>query len=150
MAQQKQHIQEMRKRQAQIQVQRQIAVQQAAIAGPVVEIDGDQLSAALSQTSLIWLDIIDVEVKEWIVSRYIQWYREQAITIGKPPMHYVTLIEGIAREDRDFLQQPFDRVLKLVAIMEYDFDTGENKDTLARQVLGEQNYRRNRQRLGLP
>ena len=38
-------------------------------------------------------------------------------------------------------------ILKIAAILEYDFETGEDKDLLARKFLGEKLYLQNKQRL---
>ena len=39
-------------------------------------------------------------------------------------------------------------VLMFVAVMEYDFDNGVNKDLLAQKILGLQVYETNRKRFG--
>ena len=46
-----------------------------------------------------------------------------------------------------FLDAPFMNVLSYAAIVEYDFDNGEDKDALARKVLGEEQFTSNRRRL---
>jgi len=40
-------------------------------------------------------------------------------------------------------------LVKIASVMEYDFYNGQNKDDLAKQVLGDQLYEQNRRRLGL-
>ncbi|MBP7162845.1 MAG: hypothetical protein KBB26_04860, partial [Candidatus Omnitrophica bacterium] len=65
--------------------------------------------------------------------------------------YYVGLIDSMSRESPDMLTQPFDRVLQIVAIDEYDYENGQDKDMLAYQILGSKEaVIQNRQRLGLP
>ena len=42
---------------------------------------------------------------------------------------------------------PFEQLLQTVAVVEYDFDNGQDKDAMAKKVLGEQGYLKNKQRL---
>jgi hypothetical protein len=44
------------------------------------------------------------------------------------------------------LQRPFGELIQIVAIVDYDFDNGMNKDDLARKVLGEAGFEANRKR----
>ncbi|MCK5214649.1 MAG: hypothetical protein KAR05_04790 [Candidatus Omnitrophica bacterium] len=108
----------------------------------------DQLVAALDRSSNPWELVIDDEAKEAVVYFYINRYRQEGVRINKGPFFYVKLIDTMAREQPDMLTQPFAVVLKILSIIEYDFDNGQSKDFLARQVLGEQGYRENKKRLG--
>ena len=45
--------------------------------------------------------------------------------------------------------RPFDQVLQFVAIIEYDFNNGQDKDEMAQKLLGEEGYLRNKRRLNL-
>lgn len=103
----------------------------------------------LETSSYIWLKIMDMHGKEITVSRQKELFRAQGAVITKPSFFYVELIDRMARENPDMLKAPFKDVLRVLAIMEYDFDIGRDKDELARQVLGEDIYWTNRQRLGL-
>ena len=68
--------------------------------------------------------------------------------INQPPAHYVKLIDDMAAHNPDLLKQPFDAVLRFMAIMEYDYNNGMDQDQLARQVLGDTLYYQNKKRLG--
>ena len=103
----------------------------------------------MEKSSYIWLQIMDMHGKELTVSRQKELFRAQGAIINKPAFLYVELIDRMARENQDMLKAPFKDVLRVLAIMEYDFDIGRDKDELARQVLGEDIYWSNRQRLGL-
>ncbi len=103
---------------------------------------------AFEKSSEAWALIIDLQPKIITVQRQIALYRDQGITINKDPMHYVQLIDSISQENSNLLKQPFKDVLKFVAIIEYDFDNGQDKDALAQHLLGDA-YLANKQRLGL-
>ena len=60
------------------------------------------------------------------------------------------MIDGMALENPEMLAQPFVNILQVVAVLEYDFDNGENKDAMALKVLGSKEaVMKNRERLGL-
>jgi len=75
-------------------------------------------------------------------------YWKEGIYIRKPAENYVEMITHMSTQNPDVLSHPFDSVLRMAAIMEYDFDNGQNPDDLARKVLGPEAYEINRQRLG--
>ena len=60
---------------------------------------------------------------------------------------YVQTIDAMAQGDRRCLAA-LDRLLQVVAIMEYDFINGQDKDALAR-ILSPQAFEHNKKRLGL-
>jgi len=133
-----------------IQRAQQEKIKQAVVARQqqsTSEIDVNQLDKILKKDSSVWLQIIDWPVKELIVQDYIELYRAQGVIIRKSPQHYAKLIEAMSRDDTQFLRQPFDRVMMVVAVMEYDFDNGQDKDHMAHRILGDEGYRQNRQRL---
>ena len=92
--------------------------------------------------------MMELQPKVITVERQIGLYKNQGITITKPAMHYVQMIDEISAQNPGVLQKPFRELLKFVAVIEYDFDSGQDKDTLARQVLGDKLYLANKQRLG--
>jgi len=80
---------------------------------------------------------------------YIKWYEKQGVNIRKSVSEYIVLIDNVAQSNPDILATPFRDLFKIVAIIEYDFDNGMNKDALARKVLGETEFQKNKQRLGI-
>lgn len=103
----------------------------------------------LEYSSEVWQHIPDTEPKLATVRKYIDFFSQKNATIRKDPLHYVQLIDAMATANPSMLKNPFEDVMRTVAIMEYDYDIGVNPDQLARQVLGESGYQQNKQRLGL-
>lgn len=124
-------------------------VNDADAAGPTDVVGMKEIWDELKISSEVWPLIIDTDPKQIIVLKYIEWYRKQGIMIRKDAGHYVSMIDGMSRENPTLLQQPFSNLLKLVAIIEYDFDNGQDRDRLAKQVLGDKLHQENRKRLGL-
>jgi len=92
--------------------------------------------------------IIDDEIKTLTIAHYIDAFKKEGVRINRTPGYYVHRVDEMIRGDVSIHQVPFPHVLRIVMIMEYDFDNGQNKDALARQVLGDY-YEQNKQRLGL-
>lgn len=111
--------------------------------------DISEVLDSLEHSSRIWPLIADAEIKIFIVREYIQMFSEHGIIIRHPPEHYVVAIDAMAQESQAMLDIPFMQVMQIVAIIEYDFDNGQDKDAMARQILGnDQAWQANRQRLG--
>ena len=53
-------------------------------------------------------------------------------------------------QEKEILKNPFESVFQLVAILEYDFDNGQDKNKLLINLLGKDGYLKNKKRLGLP
>lgn len=140
--------QEMMKRAA---MQRQ---QQAAVLVPPEEAQAEasfaEVLATFEESSQTWTLIIDPQPKLGVVEYYVHQFQEQGITIQQPAGHYVELIDGAAQASPEMLDQPMANVLRVLAILEYDFDNGQNKDALALKILGtQQAVAENKKRLGL-
>lgn len=117
---------------------------------PITEESADNVLDVLSQNAQVWRQIIDDEAKIFIINFYKEQYYQDDIYIRKPSFHYVELIDEMYAQTPEMLNRPFEQVLQLVAIMEYDFDNGTSPDDLARQVLGDEMYEFNRQRITNP
>ena len=59
---------------------------------------------------------------------------------------YLRRIDESLASDSSMALLPFPLVLKVIAVMEYDFYNGENKEQLARTVLGDELFERNKRR----
>ena len=114
------------------------------------EADAANFWNTLNRSSEIWTRVNDSENKYFIVEHYIDTYRQAGIAITKPPEHYTVMIDDMIYNNPSVSSKPFSDILRIVAVMEYDFNNGQNKDTLARQLLGEKVYLSNRARLKLP
>jgi hypothetical protein len=102
----------------------------------------------LETSSEVWPQIIDPEPKELTIQRYIESYQAKGIMIRKPAQHYIEIIDSMMNANPNLSKTPFKDVLKLAAIVEYDFDNGQDKDQLIVRVLGQQGYETNKKRLG--
>lgn len=101
------------------------------------------------KTSGEWNLIKSDSTKRDVIAYFISEFDKRDIEIKKRPEHYVFLINDMLAKQPQLASQPLDSILQLVAIIEYDFDNGQDKDSLARKVLGESSYQNNRKRLGL-
>ncbi len=102
----------------------------------------------LDSSSEVWAMMMDLEPKVMTVERYMNYFKQQGIHIRKSPPHYVHLIDSMTKDNPNLLRNPFEDLVKLAAIIEYDFDNGLDKERMARQILGEVAYENNRKRLG--
>ena len=113
-------------------------------------VDINDLIASFETSSQAWPLIIDQEAKSVVISAYIDQYRKQGIGINKSSVYYAELIDAMTQQSADMLNQPLKQVLKILAILEYDFNNGQNKDDLALKILGNQQaVMQNKKRLGL-
>lgn len=114
------------------------------------EEDFNEVLKTFEQSSQAWPLIIDKEPKVAIVADYIQRYQKQGVVITRSPEYYVQLIDGASQASPQMLQQPMETVLRIMAIIDYDFENGQNKDAMALKVLGSQQaFEENKKRLGL-
>ena len=112
-------------------------------------VDIEDLWKTFATTSENWPLIMEIQAKVLTVDRWIHQYQEKGVTISKPPLYYAQMIDGLSQQNPAMLNQPFDKLLQFMAIVEYDFDNGTDKDQLAKKFLGEQVWKSNRHRLGL-
>ncbi|MBF0330365.1 MAG: hypothetical protein HQL17_00370 [Candidatus Omnitrophica bacterium] len=117
------------------------------LAGDDTVVSIQDLWKALDRSSGPWRQIVDKEVKLLTVSEYLDRFKKLKVKIAKDPGHYVGLIDAFADQMPGFLDAPFMNVLSYAAIVEYDFESGTNKDDLARQVLGAGQFEANRKRV---
>lgn len=103
----------------------------------------------LEITSEVWPLIMDNEPKRVTVDNYIKLYAQKGVIIRKSAQHYVDMIDEMSFKNPEMLKNPFYELLRFAAIVEYDFDNGVNPDAMAKELLGDNIYRSNRQRLGL-
>ena len=110
-------------------------------------VDLSQLTDSLKTSSEAWDMIISPDDKALVVNEFIKEYAAQGVTIKKPGEFYANVIDQMAAGSQEMLAMPFERVLQVVAVMEYDFDNGQNPDALAQKILGPQFYAKNKERL---
>ncbi len=113
-------------------------------------VDAEVLNQAVSQvlaSSSAWSSF-DYNVKYKVIETMVNLYKIRENTaILKLPSFYVQRVDDSFAENTELQQLPFPEFFKILAVMEYDFYNGENKDDLARGLLGERMYESNKQRL---
>lgn len=100
----------------------------------------------LDTKSTVWTLLIDDQTKVLTVSEYIDRFHKQGVKISAPPLHYAQMIDEMVKENPQILERPFGELLQILAIVDYDFDNGMDKDVLARKILGDAGYEANRKR----
>lgn len=112
-------------------------------------VDIQDLWKSFETSSEGWLLIMDPQAKVFTTARYIETYHQKKIFIKKSPVDYARMIDDMANNSPEMFKNPFERILMIAAIIEYDFENGQDKDQMALQILGRQGFLANKQRLGL-
>ena len=115
--------------------------------GPTTHVDVDEFWRVLDKSSEAWRQIVKPNDKVFVVAHYIDLFSQKGTTITRQPSYYAAMIDDIIHNNPGLLSSSFSRLVQMAAIMEYDFNNGQDKDVLARQLLGEQAYLANRKRL---
>ncbi len=83
------------------------------------------------------------------ISSSIRSGRERGIIIKKSSQFYSARIDAFYHEHPELVKEPVAGVLKTLIVMEYDWNQeGVDKDALAKKLLGEELYNKNKSRLG--
>jgi hypothetical protein len=112
-------------------------------------VDIAQVWDRLEDNSEVWELMIDRKPKEVTVQRQIDQYKEQGVILKKSASYYVDRIDAILEQNPEMKQYPLRNILRVLAVMDYDFNNGENKDLMAMEVLGADLYLKNKKRPGL-
>ena len=113
-------------------------------------VDISQVWSALEKSSQAWTLMIDQEAKMATVNRFIDLFHKNGVSIKKSSEVYVVLIDSMAQDNPQMLKRPFDQILQVAAIIEYDFNNGQDKDMMALKVLGSSDaVQANKKRLGI-
>ncbi|MDP2653581.1 MAG: hypothetical protein Q8Q08_06050 [Candidatus Omnitrophota bacterium] len=116
----------------------------------VEEADLKDILASFEMSSRAWPLVIDREAKAVVVSYYIERFRRQGVTINKSSFFYADMVDSMVQATPDMLTQPLENIIRVLAVLEYDFNNGQDKDGMAFKVLGNREaVKANRQRLGL-
>jgi hypothetical protein len=109
----------------------------------------NELWKSLDTSSQAWSLLIDKKAKGVTVSHYMDELAKEGGKIHQDPLHYAQIIDDMSSQSPDMLKQPFKDLLRVAAIIEYDFDNGVDKDVLARKVFPDDRaFKSNKQRLG--
>lgn len=105
--------------------------------------------AELNTQMTSWPKLLQAD-KVAAVDMAIRMFRERENTaILKSPEFYAKRLDEMITANPTMKSLNLPTLLKIVSVMEYDFYNGQDKEALARNVLGPQLYEQNRQRLGL-
>ena len=81
------------------------------------------------------------------VTNYIAAAKKQGILIKKTPVFYARKLDTFYINEK-VRREPVEKILKTLIIMEYDWSqSGRSKDELARSWLGDDVYKKNKERL---
>ncbi len=122
------------------------AASSAAAADNSSDVDLAEVWKKLDKKSTVWKALDDDQSKLLTVTEYISRFQNEGVKISAPPSHYVEMIDQAIGQNPQMLDRPFGELLQILAIIDYDFDNGMDKDNLAKQVLGEAGYEENKKR----
>lgn len=118
-----------------------------ALGNDVVDIvEIEDVWRKLDQNSQAWVLLIDDQAKVMTTNEFIERYRKRKIRISKSPEFYAKMVNDMAEQNPQLLNNPFMSIIQILSVMEYDFDYGGDRDELARKLLGPM-YESNKQRL---
>src|SRR3989338_4955075 len=96
--------------------------------GPTSHVEEDDVFDMLDDNSEVWMKIVQANDKLYVVKRYIERYRKNRVYIRYKPQLYVMAIDDLLKRNPQYIQKPFEHVLMIMAVMQYDFDNGEDQD----------------------
>jgi len=106
-----------------------------------------KLVEEMHSSSAAWAKISDPAIKEGIVLCFIDEYKKKGVIIKRPAGYYVNAINSMAAQRPGILASSLNKILEIVAVMDYDFDNGQDKDVMAKKLLGDKGYEKNRKRV---
>ncbi len=121
----------------------QVYVTSEMTAGSPMEFE--DMMTELMGSMEVWDDLAPAQKVQAVRAMMQVFQQTENAVIRQPPEFYVPRIEAMLQENPEF-PHGLPAMLKVLAVMEYDFETGEDKDVLAREVLGERLYALNKQR----
>lgn len=116
------------------------AANQNNVPANLAQIPFPQMMGALSQNLTLW-SLLTPENKLKAVEAAIVYYRDrQNIAILQPAELYVDQINQGLGANPALQGSDIMATMKMMAVMQYDFYNGQDKDQLAKEVLGEKLY----------
>ncbi len=107
-----------------------------------------ELWKSLDQSSKSWRLLIDKKAKGVTIKHYIDELAKEGGVVRKDPLYYAQVIDDMARQNPQMLDQPFKDVLRIVAIIDYDYDNGQDKDMMAHKIFpNEKAFQANKSRV---
>ena len=106
----------------------------------------NEMMSQLSENLSTWREL-HPDDQRLAVTAIIQLLDQQgAGKISNPPAYYAERINQASVESPEVLEMSLDRVVIIFAVMDYDFETGQDKEELAMEVLGPSMYAANKAR----
>ena len=106
----------------------------------------EQMMNQLSVNCLVWGQLSD-ENKKRAVDAVIQLFKiRDNAAILNPSDFYVNKVNEMLVGNPGAANFDLPQVIRILAVMEYDFYNGQNKDELAKQTLGEKMFEANKMR----
>ena len=105
------------------------------------DMDFPKMMNALSESLTIWPSLSQDNKKKSVEAAMLLFRDRQNSAIMRPADFYVAQIDQGLNTNPQLKKADILSILKMMAVMEYDFYNGQNKDALAKEVLGEQMYK---------
>lgn len=101
----------------------------------------------LSQNMRVWSQLSNTEKKQVLNAVILLYRTRDNIAIMRDSDFYIDRIEDTLKQNPPVVGTDILTLVKILSVMEYDFFNGQNKDQLAREVLGEKGFAENQNRL---
>lgn len=112
----------------------------AAAASKKVDLPFQQVMGALMQNMTLWSSLSGSNKKKAVEAVVLLYQTRENSAILRPADFYVSQIDQSLKSNPALQSTDLLVIVKLLAVMEYDFYNGQNKDELAKEVLGEKMY----------
>ena len=106
-----------------------------------------ELMSQLSRNMSLWERLNMTEKKAAVDGVLLLYKNRDNVAILNNAEFYAGKIDETLRTNPMVVNLEIMTMIKILAIMEYDFDNGTDKDALARQVLGAEQFESNRKRV---
>jgi len=100
----------------------------------------------LSQNLTLWERLSAAEKKQAVDAVIGLYKNRDNIAILNAGDFYVTKIDETLKANPPVISMDIMTMMRILAVMEYDFYNGENKDALAKKLLGEKGFAENQMR----
>ena len=100
----------------------------------------------LSQNLILWEKLSAGEKKQAVDAVIGLYKNRDNVAILNAGDFYATKIDETLKANPPVINMDIMTMLRILAVMEYDFYNGENKDALAKKLLGEKGFTENQMR----
>lgn len=102
--------------------------------------------ASLMGSSVQWKNLSRPDKIKAIKMILESFKQRENSAITKPADFYSIRMDGLLKENAEMQKLNLPTLVKFIAVMEYDFYNGQDKETLAHDLLGEQLFAVNKKR----